>query len=116
MGRLVVVLGLLVSVAGCGFDGTSPTAPHGTRVSKLGDTVVISESDPNFRRYELPESAGECAMDVDCSSAGCSAEVCTTSKEAPQIFTTCSEEHPGTNFYCGCVATRCRWYVPPAAK
>lgn len=102
-------LGLWV-VAGCGFEGTDPNATHETLVSKYGGKVVISEADPNFRRFELPEEEGECAEDVDCSSAGCSAEVCTTSQAAPEIYTTCSEEHPGKNFYCGCVESRCRWY------
>jgi eight-cysteine-cluster-containing protein len=107
------LVGLAFGVlAACGFEGVDPSQSHETLVSQYGGRVVISEADPNFRRFELPEAQGECAQDVDCSSAGCSAEVCTTSKQAPEVWTTCDATHPGTEFYCGCVAARCRWYKP----
>lgn len=102
---------LFCLAAGCGdFSGGSPNDRSAeTRVSKFGGATVISESDPNFRRYELPEDEGECEEDEACSSAGCSAEVCTTAKQAWETMTYCDATHPGENFNCGCLERRCRW-------
>lgn len=105
-----IVVGVCL-LAGCGgFSGGSPNDKKaGTRVSRIGSATVISESDPNFRRFELPEAESECNTDEGCSSAGCSGEVCTTSKQASEIMTYCDETYPGEYFYCGCLETRCRW-------
>jgi eight-cysteine-cluster-containing protein len=107
---------LLWGGLGCGFEGQAPGAPRPqkpTRVVTVGKALVISKSDPNYSRFELPEEEGECAKDVDCSAAGCSGEVCTTSKNAIDIYTTCSEVHPGRAFFCGCLDTRCQWQKDP---
>jgi hypothetical protein len=113
--RLAAVAVFFLTACG-GFEGTSPDEKVPTRVTKLGESRVISESDPNFRKYEMPEKEGECAQAEDCSSAGCSAEVCTTTKQALETMTYCSEEHPGEDFYCTCVQSRCRWQQDPAVK
>ncbi len=98
----------------CGMEGRDPSDDSGeTMQTILADERVISEADPNFRRFELPEEEGECAMAQDCVPAGCSAEVCTTVSEAPELYTYCAEKHPGTQYYCTCLATRCRWVEDP---
>lgn len=54
----------------------------------------------------------QCATDNDCSAAGCSGQICTTSRAAPGVVTTCEwREEYGclqlTN--CGCVDGTCAW-------
>lgn len=104
---------LAIGMLACGgFEG-NPPGQGPTTVSKLGNSRVISEGDPRFRQFEMPEEEGECEVAEDCSSAGCSGEVCTTAKLALETTTYCAEEHPGEDFSCECVKTRCRWKQDP---
>lgn len=63
-------------------------------------------------RVELPEAGGECTTDADCAKAGCSGEVCTTTRAAAELVTSCERE---TCFdvldTCRCQAGTCGWTV-----
>ena len=119
MGRRWLAAGFAVLLgggSGCGFEGVNPNDPQPnepTRVSKVGGALVISRDDPNYSKFEAPEEEGECAQETDCSSAGCSAEVCTTNKAAYDMYTQCVEVHPGRAFYCTCLESRCQWQQDP---
>lgn len=116
MGRANRLRGLALAavlVSGCGdFAGAGPGDGASTRVTKWRGATVISETDPHYRRFELPEAEGECVQDDDCNPSGCSGEVCTTTAAAWDTLTTCDATHPGKQFYCGCLASRCRWHEP----
>lgn len=61
-------------------------------------------------RVEGPERPQECSSDADCTTAGCSSEVCLPRAAAAQVQTTC-EVLPcfmalGT---CGCHEQQCTW-------
>ncbi len=116
MPRLVAAL-VLVWFAGCGaFEGKTPDGSEPTSVREVDGRWVINEGDYDFSVFELPEEEGECAEAVDCAAAGCAAEVCTSSKEAYGLFTSCSEKHPGKDFECGCIRSRCRWMLPDGGE
>ena len=54
----------------------------------------------------------QCAIDNDCAAAGCSGQICTTSRAAPGIITTCEwrEEYDCLRLTsCGCVNGTCAW-------
>ncbi len=72
-------------------------------------------------RLELPEVAGECTTDADCSKAGCSQEVCVAAATAPDVMTTC-EILPcfAALDTCGCQEGMCSWTLksemPPRGR
>jgi eight-cysteine-cluster-containing protein len=105
----MAVAGCLWLLAACGFDGEPAGSSKETSRMLHGNIYLVAESDEYWAQFEEPESPGECAGDVDCSAAGCSAEVCTTAHASPDVVTVCAERHPGKQFYCGCIETRCRW-------
>jgi eight-cysteine-cluster-containing protein len=61
-------------------------------------------------RLEGPEVDGECAVDADCGTAGCSQEVCVPAAKTGDIITTC-EILPcfSAKDACGCHEGRCTW-------
>ncbi|MEM7813884.1 MAG: eight-cysteine-cluster domain-containing protein [Candidatus Aenigmatarchaeota archaeon] len=65
----------------------------------------------------LPAPAGgECLVDADCSTGGCSGQICATAAEAPKIMTTCEwrEEYGCLRLTtCGCVDGVCAWRNTP---
>ncbi|MFH1467239.1 MAG: eight-cysteine-cluster domain-containing protein [Pseudomonadota bacterium] len=56
------------------------------------------------------EQDGECAVDSDCATAGCSQEVCVPAAKKGDVITTC-EILPcfGAVEACGCHEGRCTW-------
>ena len=61
-------------------------------------------------RLEGAEVDGECAVDADCGTAGCSQEVCVPASKTGDIITTC-EIRPcfSAKDACGCHEGRCTW-------
>lgn len=56
-------------------------------------------------------SYGDCRKDADCSTGGCSGELCTSEKD---LVTTCEELNnaPDIETYsCGCIVDTCGWYL-----
>ncbi len=110
MRKIFCALGWSFLLVACGtFDGEPPGASGPVSLTEVDETVIISQSDDRWSRFELPEEDGECSQDADCEMGGCSAEVCTTVTTAPELFTTCNEQHPGNGFRCGCIRSHCRW-------
>jgi eight-cysteine-cluster-containing protein len=108
--RTAVWACVVLVMSACGsMDGVAPGSRLPTSILEYHDTYVVSHSDPNHDRFELPEAPGECSQEMDCSTAGCAGEVCTAAANALDVVTTCDEIHPGQHFSCGCVNTRCRW-------
>lgn len=61
-------------------------------------------------RVELPEAAGECTTDADCTKAGCSGEVCTTASAAASVMTACEAwDCFSVLDTCGCHDGVCGW-------
>jgi eight-cysteine-cluster-containing protein len=63
-------------------------------------------------RLEGREQDGECTVDADCATAGCSQEVCLPAARKGDVITTC-EILPcfGAVEACGCHEGRCTWRV-----
>jgi eight-cysteine-cluster-containing protein len=60
--------------------------------------------------------ATECVTDSDCTVAGCSGQLCTTTEKAADTITTCEyrEEFSCiTKTNCGCVQGKCGWAETP---
>jgi len=64
-------------------------------------------------RVEGSDKEGECSADADCVAAGCSKELCISTKEAESgVMSTCEMRPCFTVLEtCGCDAGRCRWRV-----
>ncbi|MDI6721157.1 MAG: eight-cysteine-cluster domain-containing protein, partial [Candidatus Aenigmarchaeota archaeon] len=63
-----------------------------------------------------PVFVQECASDTDCTPAGCSSQICTTSAKAPSVITTCEmrEEYACLRqTSCSCIEGRCAWSDTP---
>lgn len=85
----VAVLLALIIVAGCKLQAEPPNHP--------------------IQPYE---NATDCASASDCGVGGCSGQVCTTAKEAPNAITTCEyrEEYGCLKLTsCGCANGKCMW-------
>ncbi len=63
-------------------------------------------------RLEGAQQEGECSVDADCGTAGCSQEVCVPTSKKGDIMTTC-EILPCFNAVelCGCHEGQCTWSV-----
>jgi eight-cysteine-cluster-containing protein len=61
-------------------------------------------------RVEGPEETGECRIDADCATAGCSGEVCATKEAVAGLMSTC-EVRPcfAALDTCGCIEGVCSW-------
>jgi eight-cysteine-cluster-containing protein len=105
----MTMLGVVLSLVACGMEGEQPGAHKPPSVTTADGRWVISEADEHFSRFELPEEEGECEVDAHCAAAGCSAEVCTTVEAGRDLYSPCDEFHPGEQYFCGCIRTRCRW-------
>src|SRR5688572_31717795 len=67
-------------------DPPPPPPPAGDR------TAAIAVDHPLYKRVEAPTAKNDCKTDADCSTGGCSAEVCA----AENVTTTC--EMPAEGF------------------
>lgn len=85
----------------------APAAPAATPISEMTPQSLYAQCEG---RLEQPQAAGECSSDADCVRAGCSSEICTTTKAAADLMTTC-EVLPCFEVVdaCGCVEGECRW-------
>ena len=75
----------------------------------IDDTDTGTDIVPAEDEIELE---AECVSDMDCAIAGCSAQLCVTAQEAPEILTTCEyrEEYGCFEFTtCGCNEGKCGW-------
>ena len=83
---------------------------------------LVLPRDPGFSmpieaRIEGMGSAGECAADTDCATAGCSAEVCVAATRAPDIVTTCEILPIFAELKaCTCQEGLCRWVHETGAR
>lgn len=83
---------------------TTPTAT--TPATEPAEDLCASVA----TRIEGPTTSGECTTDADCTTTGCSAEVCLPAAKAGDVMTTC-EIHPcfATLDTCGCHTGVCSW-------
>ncbi len=125
--RVLLATGLL-AMAGCknGHAEAPGAAPGGAKGPETHAPAPAAGGSPTVGdpatlyaecrdRLESPESPNECAADADCASAGCGKEVCTTSKAAAELVSTC-EDKPCFHVVeaCGCRAGACTWNVKAA--
>lgn len=66
-----------------------------------------------FRRAEItPELKAECIQDQDCSTGGCSGEICGPKEKVKDIVTICvylPESECLKKSSCKCINGRCQW-------
>lgn len=106
---VLLILNLLLAAACGSFTGRPPGTKHRPSTEVVDGQMVLSTGEENLSRFEFPEKPGECISQEGCSSAGCSGEACVAAQAATQVTTVCDESHPGQEFFCACVRTRCRW-------
>ncbi len=101
----------IFGVLSCGGSESAPLPP----IPVVEDSVVLADPQTLYEAcrglVENPELPGECETDADCSTAGCSGEVCMSgAAEAP--LTTCVVM-PCFRVLdkCGCMEGYCRWDV-----
>jgi len=89
-------------------------APDPVPVAPAGPTPASLYAECRDR-VEGPQEEGECSGDADCSSTGCSKEMCVTAAEAPDMMTTC-EALPCFQILdtCGCREGVCAWTLKEA--
>jgi eight-cysteine-cluster-containing protein len=117
------VILLLLACAGAAAPPPPPEPPV-TSPPPLVDTVAPSMLTPRtiyaacHDRVELPEVAGECVSDADCTKAGCSGEVCLPARAAGDLVTSCEvQDCFSVLASCGCHEGACTWtlQLPPGS-
>ncbi len=91
-----------------GDPGTQVPAPGGTDPQALYAQCK--------ERVEGPQAAGECKTDADCTTGGCSSEICATPAALEGMMSTC-EIQPcfAVLDSCGCHDGMCTWTVAAAS-
>lgn len=117
---------LLLLLLACAHSGATDVAEPIAEVPIVEATPplppLMVPRDPGFSmpieaRIEGLGSAGECATDADCATAGCSAEVCVAATRAADVVTTC-EILPIVSELkaCTCQEGMCRWVHEAGAR
>ena len=78
-------------------------------------SILIAACTPmqssNEKKATTPENAVECTQDSNCTTAGCSSQLCVQSQKASGAITSCdyNPEYAHTGEYCGCKVSKCAW-------
>jgi hypothetical protein len=108
MSRWLLVASLALSLAGCKgpknpdkHPDETPASSEPAPVSPAAAPDPAGEPAPAMTaaelyascrdRLEMPEAPAECKTDADCGTGGCGKEVCTTTKGAADMNTTCED-------------------------
>ena len=124
---LLLLTAVSLSMVGCGdSDANATPEPEPVEVPKPAKAKKKAKSakmkvknqtpqelyDECKERVEKPQKEGECKTDADCAKAGCSSEVCTTSKAAKNVMSACDAR---TCYQvldtCGCNEGQCTWSI-----
>lgn len=110
------------------FKSEKCDCPAGYKLTVLSTTFGSCPGDSSIdctstrwqclKETEQISTEGECDLDYDCATAGCSNEVCTTQAKAPTIITTCiyKEEYRCLQkTTCSCIQDKCKWVKSSAS-
>ena len=122
----MAMLSLVFLFAGCTKSSTPqpsstvPTSeiaelepsPSPTAAPSVTPAALYAECEA---RVEGPQQAGECSTDAECSTGGCSGEVCATSKAVAELMTSCDRKRCFDVLdRCGCNEGECTWTLKDA--
>lgn len=77
-------------------------------------SVSPRDSDLECANNKCQLRQAECSSDSECSTAGCSGQICTTKEKANDIITTCEYKAEYDCYKltsCGCANGKCNWVV-----
>ena len=105
-----------VAASTASSTGSVPFEPVAADPSTVPSVTDLSDPQAAYEqcreRVEGPESDGECTTDSDCTTGGCSGELCATPASLEGMMSTC-EMLPCFRVLdsCGCNEGRCSWTV-----